>query len=477
LHTVGAGLGWAGLGWAGLAWLLTASTPANAQGLPVLGLTWHETEIDPAGVPQGVSIRNWGPTGDNFLFYDHVEPVYVGGALTSYDNVTSFAHYSCDAAGGGYDYCETVTLEDDLDVGSTINTGFDPSDTHAMHPASAIRKVSSDFELTLSRAEPEGTHTCADIGGLPTWDLMSYVYRTDTASITDTLAIQRADNAADCQDHGKTELAYDGSTAHACYTVTTQSTGDLVQCNEDDGSSGEWGSAVDLARVDEEDHPSFVLDGSDRVVAAHAYDSSDDHSIEVRLADGSTSELISLHGSTKKNHPETSWNNDVLRVVYRHDQGANADIAYKRCHTSGTNDCSDWDSPGDPNDDWQESYIVEDKFGASHVEHVVDVGAQREFVAFYFNGGSAGAPKQRVLVGSRCLHDDWEFDLPRTPDTGTDDQVLNYGTPSLVLDRVEEVVHIAFIEADEFDDQHADPEQDGQIYWMRANYDGLDSCL
>ena len=240
--------------WLGTICVMSVISSASAQ-----SLTWHGSKHTTSGSAAGVSIRNWGPTGDTWLLINHTEVV----ATDDLDHETTLRHFTCDAAGAGKDYCEDTTFVDSEDVGSTINS--DQAGSHSMHPALAIRKVGSEFEVGISRAEPEGTHSCADIGGDPVWDLVGYFYETDTASVTDELPIQTADDASDCRDHGITELKWNGGDLHACYT-SISSTLEQVQCNDDAGTNwstdSEWQDPVDYVVAPTlEDHPSFVLDG------------------------------------------------------------------------------------------------------------------------------------------------------------------------------------------------------------------------
>ncbi len=461
--------GWAGLGWAGLGWVLASSSSAHA-------MDWYETELAFDDTAFGASIRNWGPTGDTFVFVNHTEEF----SSTDFDHATTLFHYECDAAGGGYEFCENATLIDEEDVGATIHA----DGPHAMHPASAIRLYSSgEQELTLARNEEEGTYACS-AGGDLVWDIVSYVYRTTTGSVVESLPIQRAEKLADCEDHGKSEVKYDGATAHACYT-TIDASGDFVQCNEDDGGTSEWSSPEDLPAAHEEDHPTFVIDDDgDRITAVHAF-TTGSHSILVRLADG-TPVTISDDDDSPKNHPELSSNNGSLRIVYHHDPNENNDfrLAYKGCNATATVDCSDYGYPGDPTDDWLEEYITDDVYGpdhyfqAKHVEHVKDLAAQREFIAFQYNAKTAlSGDRLRVVVGTRCFGGSWDFEQPREPDQPNDDQSLIYGTPGLVLDKNHQLVHIAFAELTQMNGNNPDTTAGGDAYWLRASYADLPSCL
>ncbi len=444
-------------------------------------MDWYETEIAYDDTAVGASIRNWGPSGDVFVFVNHVDEVVDGLGVSTYNNETTIYHYECDAAGGGYEFCENATLIDEEDVGST-NVSSLP---HAMHPASAVRFYSSgEQELTLSRNEEEGTYVCGAPGGNLVWDIVSYVYRTTSGSVVESLPIQRADSAAECEDHGKTEVKYDGATAHACYT-TIDASGDYVQCNEDDGDPYEWSSTEDLTAASEEDHPTFVIDDNgDRITAVHAFNGSANHEILLRLADG-TPVAISDNDDSKKNHPELSGNTDGIRVVYHHDPEGMGDfrIAYKGCNLSSTVDCSDYGYPGDPTDDWVEEYITDDVYGsnyyfqAKHAEHVKDLALEREFVAFQYNSYTASEPRLRVIVGTRCFGGSWDFEQPRVPDDVDDDQSLIYGTPGLVLNKNEKLVHVAFAELAEMDGNEPTTTDGGDAYWLRASYADLPSCL
>jgi len=453
-------------------------------------LTWHVThvanDIDSVGEsPAGVALRQWGPASEVFLFH-HGMRIFTGGGTPIARHAGRFTAFSCDTPGAGEDWCENVTEESREVIGAT------QFGAHYLHPAMGIRKINSgaDRELLLSRAVYDywGSVGCSPVGNSERWDLVSYTWDT-TNGLTDTHPIEAATIPAQCTDFGVTEVKFDGSgTGRACYTNSDPSTHDTVHCNEQ-GTGIDWGNVEELEPInpfmDDADHPSFVMSGGAPTVVHHEGDGSE-HWISFRPGASGATEFRFDDATAKnfrKDHPVIVENDDEMRVVYQFGEGTNARIMYKWCDdTSG--DCDDYtaDPTNTNSDDWHEEIVTDSHRDAAHAELLVDVGQQREFVAFTYDTTVNGSQWRRVVVGTRCVgqDNDWDFFEPRTPDVSTDDQALNFGRPSMVLDRAHDVVHIAFVEADEWEGNQPSyiTGGSGDLYWARASYaDGvLEDC-
>jgi len=438
---------------------------------PAWALDWHDTVLpDNGDNPIGVSIRQWGPQGRVFLMQHNVD---------GSDQYAELHEYECDAAGGGLDYCETATLQYTEDIGPT-NTG-----NHLLHPAMAIRKDGNELELNLTRVEDDYWLSCPDVQGSAVWDLASYEVKPDNSAgnrIVWEVAVHAAvQQTSECTDHGVTEVTFDANgKPHACYTNHT-GTEERVQCNEYDGTGQyEWGDADTLALdtvpagwTTAEDHPSFSMGTTGRLVALHKEakqtGGSDNHTIELTFPDGSTVDLDNAN-QVVKNFPNTSRNNGVLRVVWESGAGASAELIYAECSTN----CKQASS-------WSDEVITDTHNDAKHVHHVVDQGLQREFVAFSYNSNPQGVAQNRVAVGTRCLGaaaTAWAFEDVRTPSDPTYDQQLHYGRPGIVLDKTNDQVMVAFIEASNWNNS-LKPAAGAttNAVWVRADYGGLASCL
>jgi len=436
---------------------------------------------------RGVSIRQWGPQGRVFL-YTHLQGTDDG--VNDDEQSAEVEEWECLPAGGGYDYCENIFLQNHEVVGAT-STG-----AHLLHPAAAIRhQGGGDLELTLSRlVKNYGGASCPTNNGEEQWDLVSYLFEPDHSGsndITATLPINAAFASAECADYGMTELAYDGATPHGCYTAIEGSE-EFIQCNDDDGTgTSEWTGANDLSNDEnlpgswdaEEDHPSFVIAPNGRIVAAHRHNvhptQGEKQNIEVTFPDSSIVDIDSWT-DTRKNFPNTSRNYDgvlgkhVLRVVWEVGDGTDAELTYASCHT----DC-------DIDTSWSTETITDSHRDAQRVQHVADAGANREFVVFSYDSRTPFfGSTTRVVLGTRCMDQSpaeaWAFDEVRpSPASPGDDQKLNYGRPSIALDKVNDMVMVGFVEASNWDDGPVWDLQggsDGDVVFARADYSGLTSC-
>ena len=452
---------------------------------PAWALDWHHNVFSYASTDQqarGVSIRQWGPQGRVFLF------THLNGDTipTGLEQSAEAEEWACLPAGGGFDYCENILLQNHEVVGPT-STGV-----HLLHPAAAVRhQGGGDLELTLSRVVKDYAVTCpTDANGNEQWDLVSYLFEPDHSGandITDEHPIQAAFATAECADHGITELAYDGAVPHACYTRFLGGE-EFIECNEDDGTGvGEWANAQALDHEEdlvagwssEEDHPSFVTSPNGRIVAGHRhnYDPAgpEPQNIEVTFP-SSDNVYLDTWTLQRKNFPNASRNYDdylgkyVLRVVWEFDQGANAQLRYGSCHT-GCDDLANWTL----------EIITSSHRDAERVHHAVDKVRNREFVVFAYDSQTPGfGVTNRVVMGTRCLGDAasmWAFEEVRpTPPHLSDDQKLNYGRPALSLDRTNQMVMVAFVEASSWDNGNAwAAGSDGDVVFARADYSGL-SC-
>jgi hypothetical protein len=433
---------------------------AHAQSL---GLTWHDDAIFTTGTPQGVSVRQYGPTGDTFFFIDYnvdrttdpQDPQVLSG--------TALVHYDCQQI-GSQDWCETIAQRDVEWVGSEIQTSHD--DAHLRHPAIASRHLGNgEFEVTLARSDYGIDYDCPNAGsGSPVWDIGDFTYTTVADAVTASGAIQSAQSASDCADHGKTTLVYRGSTPHACYGRNLLA-GDRVQCNYDDGGTTEWGATEDYTPPGsglQYDHPSFADDGNAHLVAMHAFvdppPGTEQHSIRLFL-DTATEVDISAVDSVRKNHPHVGLSGGILTIVHHVDRNLDAKVGYKRCNLN-VEDCEDYPS------DWYTSYVTTSYNGAEHVQHARDTSAKREFVAFSYEDSG----QYKVVVGSRCTNGgSWAFDEPRAAQSSWD-QRIDYGEPSLVLDRTQQVVHLAFVEVPNWAGSYAPAGNGGEVRWVRAEY-------
>jgi len=404
--------------------------------------------------------------------------------LDAGDQSVEILERECFPAQGGLEYCEVATAVSADDVGPT-QTG-----QHFLHPAMSIRKLSgsSDLELYLSRVEDDYWISCPNNSSGLVWDLASYQFKPDDP--VDPFVWEVAVHAAvqqtsECSDHGITELLFDGSTPHACYTNVTD-TEERVQCNDYDGSGQyEWGNPDNLALQTglppgwetREDHPSFNMGAGGRVVALHKeaippFGNNNNHAIEITFPDGTALDL-STANQVRKNFPNTSRNGGVQRVVWEEGDDGDAELKYAECSSN----CKQFSS-------WTIEEITDGSVhkDARQVSHVVDQPEKREFVTFSYDSNTdfMEDPENRVVMGTRCLGDTtWSFEEVRDPPLAKEtwDQMLNYGRPSIVLDKSNELVMIAFVEAEEWNNGNfPDFTLDADAIWVRAHYGDLPTC-
>jgi hypothetical protein len=446
-------------------------------------LEWHHSVFDYSDEQQaarGVAIRQWGPQGRVFL-YAHLQ----GQNL---EQSAEVVEWECLPAGGGFDYCENIFIQNLEAVGPT-NTG-----EHLLHPAAAIRNQGGgELELYLSRAVDDYYISCPDTTEGAQWDLVSYVFEPDHSGVNDivyTIPINAAiQQTSECNDYGITELTFDGSEPHACYTMHSGSD-ELVQCNHYNSiPQDEWGAPASLANnelldpgwIAEEDHPSFVISPNGRIVAAHRHNygpvGQERQNIEVTFPDGDTVYLDDWGTSNiRKNFPNTSRNYDttlgkhVLRVVWEYESGNLAKLKYGSCHT----DCDDLAN-------WSLEEITAAYKDAQKVQHVVDGPARREFITFSYDSEEPGfGNTARVVVATRCIDAGpvWDFqEIRPAPSPTGDDQKLNYGRPSIALDKANSMLMVAFVEASNWGlGNRWQSNSDGDVVFARADYSGLPQC-
>lgn len=470
-------------------WVLAVSWSSAAQAQT---MTWHVDEVvnNVEGVgesPLGVAVRQWGPTGDVFVFYHGSKEVTLVGTPTT-RQAGRLKHYLCDTPGAGQGWCETATLTSDDQVG---DHSFG---VHLLHPALAVKNAGGERELLLSRAVYDyGGVSCPIIPGAPgeppeeQWDLVSYRWNTQVGSISDQ-AIEAAFAPGLCSDYGITELTFDGSgVGHACYTNADAGTHDEVHCNEQ-ASGFAWNNVTAYEAINnpdnDADHPSFVLDGGGRYVVHHEVAGNND-AISFRPADPLATEFsfdnVSVAGF-RKDHPRISKSPDGVRVVYMFGEDDSARLMYRWCDDL-SGDCDDYtaDKTNTIVDDWHEEIVTGEveHYDVNYPEIRVDYGERREFLAFsYDSADGVGSQQRRVVLGTRCIGADnpWTFSEPRVPASALWDQVLHYGRPSLVLDKAHDIVHLAFVEAEEWHSltPNYDSGGEGDLYWARASYADAD---
>jgi hypothetical protein len=140
-------------------------------------------------------------------------------------------------------------------------------------------------------------------------------------------------------------------------------------------------------------------------------------------------------------HPSIEVEDDQIHLV----NGDGDLLDYRTCTKSSNSDCldtADWDHEELPNDA-DEAAIVAD--------------GERLFIVFSEDGVVKTATK---CVGATS----WTFNTPRPP--GTKAQMLYSGKPYAVVNKHDNVLHIAFVE----NSSGLQNEGDGEAWWLRRSY-------
>ena len=455
------------MGWA---WLLAACSVAFGQ-----SPTWHATEVSGGtGGPfaVGTSVRVWGPTGEVFLLrHDHQLLPLSNGTELLMQSATLEQWRCLDGPDG---YCADATHQGRWMVGST------DEGNHMLHPSMAVHDLGEVRRVSIVRATKGYRYTCPQQpDGKTQWDLAAFEFHSGRGVVS-MVPLEFARNASECTDWGRLEVQVDDDgVPWACYTHADEAVGDAVRCRKQT-SPLRWGEVIDLPRLWEADHPSFVLHDGQPVVAVHEAQGSD-HRLRLHLPDPTLSPIDfdgEAEDQVRKNYPSLNGSDGIYRLAYEAGPGSKP-VAYLRSCDAAAGDCSDYE-PGSPNDGWAEEGFAGAEGIAGHPEFAVDAAARREFLAYETNVAAAPAVHNRVRVATRCIGDtDWLELAPREPDAQINDQVLGFGRPAFVLDTVHQLMHLSVIEATAWEgklpDLH-DPATDARLFWLRASYADLPAC-
>lgn len=448
--------------------------------LPALGqeLVWHTTDLGTPGgpYPVGASVRVWGPTGEVFLLRHEHERLAVATG-EPYRQSAVLEQFRCLPARDPSSWCAHVVNEGQWPIG-TVDEG-----NHMLHPSMVVRDMGPVRRLTLVRATRGYRYACpSHPDGRTQWDLAAFEVDSGKGVVS-TVPLEFARGPDDCTDWGRLEVQMGADRVPwACYTHADEAIGDRVRCRRQTEPL-HWSEVLDLPHRWEADHPSFALVGGHPLVAVHE---TDGRGHRIRLhGPGARREPIDLDDDAflerRKNYPSIASEAGHTVVAYEVGSDTTPSVWLRSCDAGDA--CTDY-RPDSVDDAWHEESFEGPQGLAAHPQVAIDTGAGRLFLAYGSNVAvdPRTATRARIQLATRCLATpDAPFDLFAlpTPAEPAHDQVFGYGRPALELDRHHRMVHLAVIEATDWEGRMPDlddPDTDSTLRWMRASYADLPPC-
>ncbi|MEQ1564384.1 MAG: hypothetical protein ABMA64_02015 [Myxococcota bacterium] len=279
-------------------------------------------------------------------------------------------------------------------------------------------------------------------------------------------------NSGVCASRGVAQVRMSRGVARACFTHTDPGEDDRVDCADAIGAG--WAPAAGPTNdgQGDEDHLSMDAVGGERVVAAHQGRIGAVDAVRVHFPDRPGEPVVEFPSAGPADqpadgaqHPDLTAGGRTLRLVWQDGVGTTAKIWTAACPRAA--DCAlpaSWTAPEEVSaPGYQED--------AELPQLAADGDAQ--WAVWTYDADPGPEVAARVASAHRCGSGPWSVQEVRAPDLATDDQSLEMGRPSLVLNRDEHLAHLALVEFDEFtrrDDlggrtHHAD------LYWCTTPYD------
>ena len=467
----------------GLFVLSLALTPAEARA------DWpHGTQVYTAsGDLQafGTGLRNWGPTDDVFVAVEVADE--VNAALYAFDVSTDLYRYECSDNDG----CATVTLQNTLGVGSSI---YDQLTQTSL----AIRKKTAQpvEVLAVLRQKIEDdcdgdsvTYLADPSDEVANLDLGARLFSTTAGEIRSWEVRANDPVTGDCFDQGVSYARFGPApdrTPTACFSSEFPSAYapwyyDRVACNDADGAGTTPGSVwsnyeyMHTASYVAEDHPSFDFYSSNGERAVSGTHRSATQAIRVHFPDETappSEPIVSFPATDEKvDFSDVLDHAGKLHMVWADDHldYANSTVRYQVCDYSSTVDCTDAS-------EWltTDEIVADSTSGYNDKARGVAVAmdGDRQFVVWSHDASGVGTDKWRVVVASRCVGGSWGYEEVRSSAGVLKDQFTLNGRPSIVLNRGENIAHVAFIEAEKFGGSYGDiaSNENGTAWWYRDSY-------
>jgi hypothetical protein len=276
-----------------------------------------------------------------------------------------------------------------------------------------------------------------------------------------------------CEDRNRPSIVTPTSgRTRACWRYADRSGGgDHVHCVTERcvTCSPRWASEVELGVVDQpdpglQDHPSVAVGADGRIVAHHSEESVSAGLDGVRLQfpDAPAAPTLLL-GSGPVDQPDVSQDRmGRTHVVWDERGGASAKIWIRSCEADCT-DLANWDPA---------SEVVTDN--KVRFPTLVTDG-NRQLVTYMMDVDPTSAESNRVMLATRCVGPGatpWSTSEVRplaAPDEARD-QVLFWGEPLATANRVDNLFHVVFVEADEYVNIVSIP-TDATLWWATTAYD------
>ena len=442
--------------------------------------------------PIGGAIRNWSNTGDVFLYlegYDNTLNVPQDWTTDGAQNLTELQWWSCSIGDG----CATQTDRlGDGEVDINVYGG------HYQHPTLALRRVSGGPRELRLLGDTLLVDDCDADGDLITEGDLEDDYRADSyarnwSTSTGFGALRFPENGTSgCSNVGVTLGRFDYVTnyAHACYTFDADNNDpavfDIVRCNNEEGAvvNGPWVNPEQVSTVigAAEDHPGWDFYGNTNFRAVASVDRSVlGNQILVHFPDEVAAPFVTFTSaaplSRDVDHPSLYQGNDRLFLVWAESGGTDDELArvlYQTCFLSDgcTNPASWLATPQVLADS-----VTGSNRGARHPEIVVD-GDRRFTLYQYDSKPGAMLTQARVAMAYTCGWSGLPIgrQLIRTPDSDEDNQVIGVGSPNIVLNKPEQIVHVVFAELEDIvaptysATWSESASEEGQAFWAWEAY-------
>jgi hypothetical protein len=425
-------------------------------------------------MPVSMAMKQWNSTGDVFLLTE-IRRQEEGDV----EKDLLMSHKTCSLGDG----CATVSdISDD-----TLSTVY--LNNTQLLPSMAVTQVAGERQLHVVRkhrvdgdCDDDLTLYYNEIGDdtdVEAADLSEEVWSTDGGWVSQYDVKTITDTS--CDRFGTSYTKYVPSTkAVSCFTWDAER-GTAGKCTVYCGQrlvsgSGSWSNTAVDGGGNHNDHAVWTYLGDAGPVDSHmAIVHRDDlTNIDVDFVEADITAVdtvrfpLSVAPDPVMDVGDYPWivrnaNSTLFSTWHEKPATGNSHLArFIGCTTDDfCDDISHWsgDGTGVPQTIWEQNHL-------QHVEIAVE--GTRQFVIFSADSAAAGAKQMRVYFTWRCeVTDSWEEPVAIfTPATAAWDSMLDFGRPHLVLNRSDDMIHVAFWEQS----TDGDSATDGNAWWAYRSY-------
>jgi hypothetical protein len=441
---------------------------------------------DTSEFPTAAALRSWGPTDDVFVVYELHDNAskerrlwlqdFRCSTATCLDNVHPYGN-TVEAIG------DPVLQRQALSPAMSVHrpTGSSPVELDilfdnrgdAVHPWCGDAYTDYDTTSVTDPASPEAEDLdlfhVAWTAGVPPTVSVRHVIEETTADATGSTSV--------CEDRDRSAVAtYGTGRMRGCWRYENAPMGgdDEVHCIDELTPRSDTFGAVrvmqkDDSRDGDQDHTTLELDGTGRWVVHHAKEyvspGVTNDAIRIQFPDDPAPwDNLQLASGTDYDEPEVAIDDlGNTHVVYQVGVGSTSTIRMRTCPV--TQDCRDLS-------DWGAEETVATGTRLRFPQIVTDYNRQ---LVVYMEDIDPDLLNQRnrVKLARRCVGGPWLVTEARTIAAGAArenwDQVLFFGKRPVGANRVDNILHVVFVEADSFE-QLAGLPSDADLYWGRVEY-------